>query len=122
VHDTFLVALRKIDRVRVPAAGGELLHAILRNACLMRLRTGQGEILSGEMRPHAQEATPERPIEDSIDRLAMHEWVWTRVRGEVGTMVGNATAKAAWAGRTASMVFGMTLVPGRERHLLSTAP
>jgi RNA polymerase sigma factor (sigma-70 family) len=77
VHDTFLVALRKIDRVREPAAVGGWLHAILRNACLMRLRTGQGEILSSEMRPHAQEGAPERPIEESIDRLAMREWVWT---------------------------------------------
>jgi len=45
----------------------------------MRLRAGQGEILSDEMemRPHAQEATPEKPVEEAIDRLAMREWVWT---------------------------------------------
>ncbi len=77
VHDTFLVALRKIDRVREPAAVGGWLHAVLRNVCLVQLRAGQGEILSDEMRPHAQEATPERPVEESIDRLAMREWVWT---------------------------------------------
>jgi len=78
VHDTFLVALRKIDRVREPAAVGGWLHAVLRNVCLMRLRAGQGEILSQEMRPLAQqEAAPERPVEEAIDRLAMCEWVWT---------------------------------------------
>jgi len=79
VHDTFLIALRKIDRVREPAAVGGWLHAVLRNVCLMRLRAGQGEILSDEMemRPHAQEATPEKPVEEAIDRLAMREWVWT---------------------------------------------
>ncbi len=33
VHDAFLVALRKIDQVREPAAVGGWLHAILRNVC-----------------------------------------------------------------------------------------
>jgi RNA polymerase sigma factor (sigma-70 family) len=77
VHDTFLVALRKIDRVREPAAVAGWLHAVLRNVCLMRLRAGQGEILSDEMRSHAPVATPERPVEEALDRLAMREWVWT---------------------------------------------
>lgn len=77
VHDTFLVALRKIDRVRDPAAVGGWLHAVLRNVCLMQIRAGQGEILSDEMRPHARETALERPVEESIDRLAMREWVWT---------------------------------------------
>lgn len=77
VHDTFLVALRKIDRVRDPAAVGGWLHAVLRNVCLMQIRAGQGEILSDEMRPHARETALQRPVEESIDRLAMREWVWT---------------------------------------------
>jgi RNA polymerase sigma factor (sigma-70 family) len=79
VHDTFLVALRKIDRVREPAAVAGWLHAVLRNVCLMRLRAGQGEILSDEMRSHAPVATPERPVEEALDRLAMREWVWTAI-------------------------------------------
>lgn len=49
VQDTFLVALRKIDQVREPAAVGGWLHMILRNVCLMRMRAGQGEILYGEI-------------------------------------------------------------------------
>ena len=31
VHDTFLVALRRIDQVREPSAVGGWMHAILRN-------------------------------------------------------------------------------------------
>ncbi len=46
VHDTFLVALRRIDWVREPAAVGGWLHAVLRNVCLMRLRAGQGNCSS----------------------------------------------------------------------------
>ncbi len=51
VHDTFVVALRKIGTVDDPAAVGGWLHAVLRNVCLMRLRAGQGELLFDETRP-----------------------------------------------------------------------
>ncbi len=81
VHDTFLVALRKIDRVREPAAVGGWLHAVLRNVCLMRLRAQQGEILSDEMHRYVGQGVEQRSLdlcaEETIDRLAMREWVWT---------------------------------------------
>ena len=77
VHDTFMVALRKIDGVREPAAVGGWLHAVLRNVCLMRLRTEQGEILSEQMHRHGGGAPSEPSAEASIDQLAMREWVWT---------------------------------------------
>ena len=77
VHDAFVVALRKIDSVGEPAAVGGWLHAVLRNVCLMRLRTGRGEVLSDEMQPHTQEPYSETSVEESIDQLAMREWVWT---------------------------------------------
>lgn len=80
VHDTFVVALRKIDQVREPAAVGGWLHAVLRNICLTRLRTGQSEVLFGEMQRHdreVQEAPLYSSVEESIDCLAMREWVWT---------------------------------------------
>ena len=79
VHDTFLVALRKIDRVREPAAVGGWLHAVLRNVCLMRLRAGQGEILSDELYRHVEGDPSELSAEASIDQLAMREWVWTAI-------------------------------------------
>ena len=77
VHDAFVVALRKIDAVREPAAVGGWLHAVLRNVCLMRLRAGQGELLFDEMRSPTREDPSERSVEESIDQLAMREWVWT---------------------------------------------
>ena len=77
VHDAFVVALRKIDSVGEPAAVGGWLHAVLRNVCLMRLRTGRGEILFDEMQPHTREPPLEMSVEESIDQLAMREWVWT---------------------------------------------
>ena len=77
VHDAFVVALRKIDTVGEPAAVGGWLHAVLRNVCLMRLRTGWGEILFDEMQPPTREPHSEMSVEESIDQLAMRGWVWT---------------------------------------------
>lgn len=77
VHDTFLVALRKIDQVREPAAVGGWLHAVLRNVCRMRLRAGQGEVLFDEFPHYAERRSSEPSAEEAIDRLVMREWVWT---------------------------------------------
>lgn len=77
VHDTFLVALRKLDQVREPAAVGGWLRSVLRNVCRMRLRTGQGEILFDELPRHVEERFSEPSAEESIERLAMRDWVWT---------------------------------------------
>jgi RNA polymerase sigma factor (sigma-70 family) len=76
VHDTFLVALRKIDQVRDPAAVGGWLHMVLRNVCRTRLRASQGEILSDELPRYAQRRSPELSPEEALDRLAMRDWVW----------------------------------------------
>ena len=77
VHDTFLVALRKIDHLRDPAVVGSWLHTILRNVCLMRLRKSQGELLFDELPPRAESRAYETSVEDSIENLALREWVWT---------------------------------------------
>jgi RNA polymerase sigma factor (sigma-70 family) len=77
VHDTFLVALRKIDQVREPNAVGGWLHAVLRNVCLMRLRAQQGEVLFDELYRHTAGELSEPSAEETIERLAMREWVWT---------------------------------------------
>ncbi len=77
MHDTFMAAMRKIDGVCEPAAVGGWLHAVLRNVCLMRLRAGQGEVLSSELYGGA-DSDPSAPTgEAAIERLAMREWVWT---------------------------------------------
>ena len=77
VHDTFLVALRKIDQVHEPAAVGGWLYAILRNVCRMRLREGQREMLLDELPRHIDQRGSEPSTEEYVDRLAMRDWVWT---------------------------------------------
>src|SRR5215217_836424 len=77
VQDTFLIALRKIGQLRDPEAGGGWLYTILRSVCLTRLRKDQGEILFGELPLVQEQSTTEPSAEESIDRLAMGEWVWT---------------------------------------------
>jgi RNA polymerase sigma factor (sigma-70 family) len=75
VHDTFLVALRRMDGLREPVAVGAWLRTILRHACLARLPESRErpferiEDLAGP----ALDALPEQ----SIDRLAVRDWVWS---------------------------------------------
>ncbi len=77
VHDTFLVALCKLDQVREPAAVGGWLHMVLRNACRIRLRAGCREALFDEFPPYLEARSPEPSAEERIDRLALRDWVWT---------------------------------------------
>ncbi len=79
VQDAFLIALRTIDRLREPEAAGGWLRGILRNVCLRRLREKRrGEVLFEEELPrHVESGFLESSVEETIDRLAMREWVWT---------------------------------------------
>jgi RNA polymerase sigma factor (sigma-70 family) len=73
VQDAFLIALQRPADLREPAAAAAWLHAVVRNACRMRLRASRetpSEILvvdrGGELDP-----------EDALERLALRDWVWT---------------------------------------------
>ena len=79
VQDAFLIALRTIDRLREPEAVGGWLRGILRNVCLRRLRERkQGEISFEEGLPRGVgSGLLESSVEETIDRLAMREWVWS---------------------------------------------
>ncbi len=79
VQDAFLIALRTIERLREPEAVGGWLRGILRNVCLRRLRERkQGEILFEEELPRAVgSGFLESSVEETIDRMAMREWVWS---------------------------------------------
>src|SRR5215207_278946 len=100
VHDAFLVALRKIDQVRETAAEGGWLYAILRNVCRMRLREGQGEILFDELPQNVEHRSFEPSAEESIDRLAMRDWVWTALSELTETL--RVTAMLRYFGSYAS--------------------
>lgn len=77
VQETFLVALRKLDLVREPAAVGGWLHTVLHNVCRMRLREERGEVLFDELPALVERGSFESPTEEAIDGLAMREWIWT---------------------------------------------
>ncbi len=77
VQDTFLIALRSIDRLREPEAAGGWLRGILRNVCLARLKGGQGEVLFDELPGRLERSLSEPSAEEAVDQLAMREWVWT---------------------------------------------
>jgi RNA polymerase sigma factor (sigma-70 family) len=77
VQDTFLIALRTIDRLREPEVVGGWLRGIVRNVCLSRLRERQGEILLEEFPRRVESSFLESSVEETIDRMAMREWVWS---------------------------------------------
>ncbi len=100
VQDTFLIALRKLDLLREPEAVGGWLHAILRNVCLMRIRENHGEVLFDEMPRRIEQSSFESSVEESIDRLAMRDWVWTAL-GELPETL-RVTAMLRYFGRYSS--------------------
>jgi RNA polymerase sigma factor (sigma-70 family) len=78
VQEAFLIALRSIDRLREPEAVGGWLRGIVRNVCLRRLRErSQGEILLEEFPRRVESSFLESSVEETIDRMAMREWVWS---------------------------------------------
>jgi RNA polymerase sigma factor (sigma-70 family) len=77
VQDTFLTALRTIERLREPEAVGWWLRGILRNVCLRRLRERQKQSYFERPEGEFESAHLESSVEEAIDRLAMREWVWS---------------------------------------------
>jgi RNA polymerase sigma-70 factor (ECF subfamily) len=72
VHDTFVIALRRIDDLRDPAAARAWLLAILGNVCRAQLRRATPVPMAEVPEPSAG-----MPVEAAIDRLALRDWVWT---------------------------------------------
>jgi len=99
VQDIFVVALSSIDQLREPKAVGAWLRSILRNVCLMRLREHRGEVsLDGLSIGLGKDSEPS--AEESIDRLAMRDWVWTAL-GELPQPL-RVTAMLRYFGRYSS--------------------
>ena len=73
VHDTFLIALRRIDELRDPAAARAWLLRILSNVCLAERRRPQPEP-TGEL---GSETEARRiGVDEAIERSALRDWVW----------------------------------------------
>lgn len=74
VHETFLVALGSLDSVREPEAVVGWLFAVLRNVCLMKLRSRREEVPFDEVGLHI--SGDDREVEERVERLALGDWVW----------------------------------------------
>jgi RNA polymerase sigma-70 factor (ECF subfamily) len=72
VQETCLVALVRLGSLRDPEAVGGWLHTVLRNACLIRLRSSRRD------RPLHQVVVPALASgpEDVLDGHALRDWVW----------------------------------------------
>ncbi|MFG1710435.1 RNA polymerase sigma factor [Nonomuraea sp. M3C6] len=74
VQDAMLVAMRRIDEVRDPAAIGPWLRTVVRNNCRMRLRTSRPVPL-GDLEwlgLPTREPTPD----ELLEHHARRDWVW----------------------------------------------
>ncbi|AMX96751.1 hypothetical protein A4R28_29070 [Mesorhizobium ciceri] len=77
VHETFLIALRRIGELKDPQAVGGWLRTVLHRCCLQQLRRRRREILTADI--------PDRPderasIEERLEKVALREWVWDALR------------------------------------------
>jgi RNA polymerase sigma factor (sigma-70 family) len=74
VHDTFLIALRRIGDLRDPSAARAWLMRILGNVCLAELRRPTVEP-TADIGPAGDPGRT--PVEEAIDRTAVRDWVWS---------------------------------------------
>jgi RNA polymerase sigma-70 factor (ECF subfamily) len=74
VQETCITALVRIGSLRDAAAVGGWLHAIVRNACLMRLRRSGREVAYDPIDLPSGTGVP--VPEDVLDQVAAREWVW----------------------------------------------
>ena len=68
VHDTFVIALRRIDSLHDPAAARAWLLTVLRNVCRAELRRP-------DVAPAPEPSAP--AVDETIDHHALRDWVWT---------------------------------------------
>ncbi|CAA9556007.1 MAG: hypothetical protein AVDCRST_MAG49-2929 [uncultured Thermomicrobiales bacterium] len=77
VHDTFLIALRRLDSLHDPAAVGGWLRAVTRNVCLETVRGAPGPLPLDGLPAAGEPRSSDASMEERIDRLATRDWVWT---------------------------------------------
>lgn len=82
VQDTFVIALMKIDQLRLAETLSSWLFAILRNVCRMYLRHSKRELLldGDELTDHVE--TRQCPYDtgaEFFDRMMMRDWVWKSI-------------------------------------------
>lgn len=79
VHDTFLIALLKLESLEDPNSVGAWLRRVTRNVCLESMRKTKG-LLPLDVLPHRDTLrSPDLSLEEHVDQLALRDWVWTAV-------------------------------------------
>jgi RNA polymerase sigma-70 factor (ECF subfamily) len=73
VQDAVLIALRRLDELRDPAAAGAWLRAVVRNVCRMQLRA------THPTEPLDRDVPDLHTVEEELDRQALRDWVWHAV-------------------------------------------
>jgi RNA polymerase sigma factor (sigma-70 family) len=71
VHDTFVIALRRIGELRDPGAARAWLLTVLGNVCRSELRRPAVELVADPV-----EREDASPVEEALERTAVHDWVW----------------------------------------------
>ena len=74
VQDASVIALRRLQELREPAAFGGWLCTIGRNVCLTELRRSRRELLVAEL-PMPAEEDALRAYEEEVERHALREWL-----------------------------------------------
>ncbi|MFK3985097.1 RNA polymerase sigma factor [Micromonospora sp. NPDC050397] len=77
VQDAMLVALRRLDELREPAAVGWWLRAIVRNGCRNRLRAAR-RVLPGDLMTLDLPDTEPNP-EELVEQAGLRDWIWHAV-------------------------------------------
>jgi RNA polymerase sigma-70 factor (ECF subfamily) len=74
VQETSVIALARIGSLRDPAAVGSWLHRVLRNVCLMQLRSASRVSTDVEL------AVAEAPsMEEALEHAVLRDWVWAAI-------------------------------------------
>lgn len=78
VHDTFVIALSRLDTVNDPGAVGAWLRAVTRNVCLESIRKSPPGV-SFDSLPAYAFASPDLSLDEQLDKLALKDWVWAGI-------------------------------------------
>lgn len=77
VHDVFVTALTGLAALREPAAVSGWLQTILRNRCLMELRSRRPQASAEETERVFRELPDEASVESRIESRELRDWVWS---------------------------------------------
>lgn len=125
VQEAYVVALARISSLRDPAAVGGWLHRVVRNVCLMRMRSQTLAVPSTDVA--VRDVAPS--LEEAFERLVLRDWVWKAI-GEL-TPEDRITVMLRHFARSSSYeaIAALTGVPvgtvrsrlNRARTLIATA-